>query len=102
MSIKVTNENFKDFTSDGVSLVDFYADWCGPCKAIGPVIEQLSGEYDGVKIGKLDVDQNKETAEELGVRSIPTILVYKNGEVVEKHVGAASKSHLRSLIDKHL
>lgn len=102
MSIKVTNENFKDFTSDGVSLVDFYADWCGPCKAIGPVIEQLSGEYDGVKIGKLDVDQNKETAEELGVRSIPTILVYKNGEVVEKHVGAASKSHLKSLIDKHL
>jgi len=102
MSIKVTNENFKDFTSDGVSLVDFYADWCGPCKAIGPVIEQLSGEYDSVKIGKLDVDQNKETAEELGVRSIPTILVYKNGEVVEKHVGAASKSHLKSLIDKHL
>jgi thioredoxin 1 len=102
MAVKVTDENFKDFTSNGVALVDIYAEWCGPCKVVGPIVEQLSNEYDNVKIGKLDADENKETTLELGVRSIPTILIYKNGEIVEKHVGAASKSHLKSLIDKHL
>lgn len=102
MAIKVTDENFKEFTSSGVSLVDIYADWCGPCKVVGPIVEQLSTEYDNVKIGKLDADVNKETTIQLGVRSIPTILIYKDGEIVEKHVGAASKSQLKSLIDKHL
>lgn len=102
MAITITDSNFKEFTSSGVAVVDIFAPWCNPCRIIAPIIEQLSNEYDNVKIGKLDADVNKETTSELGVRSIPTILIYKNGEIVEKHVGAASKSHLKSLIDKHL
>jgi thioredoxin 1 len=102
MSVKITDSNFQDFTSTGVSLVDIFTNWCGPCKAIAPIIEELSNEYDNVKIGKLDADENRETVQSLGIRSIPTILVYKDGEIVEKHVGGASKIQLKELIDKHL
>lgn len=102
MTTKVTDSTYNSFISDGIVLLDIKTEWCGPCKAMSPIVEQLSNEYDNVKIGKLDADENKETTLELGVRSIPTILIYKNGEIVERHVGAASKSQLKSLIDKHL
>ena len=102
MSIKVTDATYEDFTSSGIALVDFSAEWCGPCRQIGPIVEELSNEYDNVKIGKLDADENKETLQNLGIRGIPTILIYKDGTVVEKHVGMASKSQLKELIDKHL
>ena len=102
MAVNVTDSNYKEFTSTGVSLVDIYAPWCGPCKIVGPIVDELSNEYDNVRIGKLNADENSETTQELGIRSIPTILVYKDGQIVEKHVGNASKAQLKSLIDKHL
>ena len=102
MSIKLTDISFKEFTSTGLALVDIFTNWCGPCKAIGPIVEELSTEYTNVKIGKLDADENKETIKTLGIRSIPTIFIYKDGTIVEKHVGMASKDQLKSLIDKHL
>jgi|688.fasta_scaffold16135_9 thioredoxin 1 len=102
MAVKVTDATFKDFTSNGVSLVDFKAEWCNPCKVLSPIIDELANEYNNVRIGKVDVDENPETSQQLGIRSIPTILIYKDGQIVEKHVGGASKAQLKSLIDKHL
>jgi len=102
MAVKITDSTFQDFTSSGVSLVDVWAPWCGPCRAIGPIVEELSNEYDNVRIGKLDADENIETVKSLGIRGIPTILIYKDGEMVEKHIGGASKIQLKELIDKHL
>ena len=102
MAINVTDSNYKEFTSTGVALIDIFAPWCGPCKIVGPIVDELSNEYDNVRIGKLNADENSETTQELGIRSIPTILVYKDGMIVEKHVGNASKAQLKSFIDKHL
>lgn len=102
MAKVLTNDNFKEEVLDnqGVALVDFWAEWCGPCKLIGPVIEELAGEYEGkALIGKLDVDENRDIAAEYGIMSIPTLLFFKNGEVVGKHVGLASKSDLKKKID---
>jgi len=102
MAVKVTDVTYANFTENGVALVDFWAQWCRPCLMLGPIIDELSNEYTNVKIGKMDADENQDTMKLLGIRSIPTILIYKNGEIVEKHVGSASKSQLKSLIDKHL
>jgi thioredoxin 1 len=102
MSVKVTDSTYANFTENGVVLVDFWAPWCRPCLMLGPIVDELSNEYDNVRIGKLNADENSETTQELGIRSIPTILVYKDGQIVEKHVGNASKAQLKSLIDKHL
>ena len=102
MAVKVTDSTYANFTENGVVLVDFWAPWCRPCLMLGPIVEELSNEYDNVKIGKIDVDENPETSQQLGIRSIPTILIYKDGQIVEKHVGGASKAQLKSLIDKHL
>lgn len=102
MSVKVTDSTYANFTENGVVLVDFWAPWCRPCLMLGPIVEELSNEYDNVKIGKIDVDENPETSKQLGIRSIPTIVIYKDGQIVEKHVGGASKAQLKSLIDKHL
>lgn len=102
MAVKVTDSTYANFTENGVVLVDFWAPWCRPCLMLGPIVEELSNEYDNVKIGKVDVDENPETSKQLGIRSIPTILIYKDGQIVEKHVGGSSKAQLKSLIDKHL
>ncbi|MFD2446268.1 thioredoxin [Bacillus sp. CGMCC 1.16607] len=99
----VTDQNFSTETNSGVVLVDFWAPWCGPCKMIAPVLEELDSEMsDKVKIVKLDVDDNQETAGKYGVMSIPTLLVFKDGEVVDKVVGFQPKEALENLLNKHL
>jgi thioredoxin 1 len=84
-------------------LVDFWAVWCGPCKMIAPIVDELANEYEGkLKIGKVDVDNNQQIAMNFGIRSIPTLLVFKSGKVVEQIVGAAQKRTLVEKISKHL
>ncbi|MFZ3588387.1 thioredoxin [Bacillus sp. DJP31] len=99
----VNDQNFSTETSEGLVLADFWAPWCGPCKMIAPVLEELDGEMgDKVKIVKLDIDQNQETASKYGVMSIPTLLVMKNGEVVDKVVGFQPKDALAEVLEKHV
>lgn len=105
MAVEFTNDNFKEKVLDnnGVALVDFWAEWCGPCRLIGPVVEDLANEYDGkATIGKLNVDDNREIASEYGIMSIPTLLIFKNGQIVDKHVGVASKTDLKKKIEAAL
>lgn len=105
MATQLTDSNFKETVIDSgkVTLVDFWAEWCGPCKAIGPMIEEISKEYEGKAIvGKVDVDSNPETAMKYGIRNIPTILFIKNGQVVDKQVGAVPKANLVAMLNKHL
>lgn len=105
MAFEFTDSNFKEKALDtsGVAVVDFWAEWCGPCRLVGPIIDDLSSEYEGkALIGKVNVDNNPETSMKYGVRSIPTILILKDGEVVDKHVGTATKATLAQKIEAHL
>lgn len=98
----VTDQNFSQETSDGLVLVDFWAPWCGPCKMVAPVLEELDSESgDKVKIVKLNVDDNQETAGKYGVMSIPTLLFMKDGNVVDQVVGFQPKETLAELVSKH-
>ena len=94
MEVKITNENFESYKNGELPLVvDLWATWCGPCRAIAPIISELAHEYDGKRVvGKCDVEENGDIAMEFGVRNIPTILFFKGGQLVDKFVGAASKS----------
>ncbi|HLS06364.1 MAG TPA: thioredoxin [Bacillota bacterium] len=100
--VNATDQTFANETNDGLVLVDFWAPWCGPCKMIAPVLEELDAEMsDKVKIVKLDVDDNQETAGKYGVMSIPTLLLFKDGNVVDQVVGFQPKEALAELINKH-
>ncbi len=99
----VTDQTFSSETNEGIVLVDFWAPWCGPCKMIAPVLEELDTDMgDKVKIVKVDVDENQETAGKFGVMSIPTLLVLKDGEVVDKAVGYQPKEALAEVLNKHI
>jgi thioredoxin 1 len=105
MAVEITDSNFSEVVtnSDKPVVVDFWAAWCGPCRMVGPLIEEMHGEYDGrAVIGKVDVDQNPGVSAQYGVRSIPTILFIKNGEVVDKVVGAVPKATLTQKLDQLL
>lgn len=102
MALELTNDNFKEKVLDtkGVALVDFWAEWCGPCRMIGPLVSELSDDYkDRAVIAKMDVDSNPGTAAKFGIRNIPTILFFKGGEIADKQVGAVPKTILASKID---
>jgi thioredoxin 1 len=99
----VTDADFQKFTSTpGVSLIDFWAPWCGPCRRVAPVIEALSQEMPNVRFGKLNTDENQMTAVKNGVMSIPTLMIYKNGQKVDQIVGAVPKEMLVASLKKHL
>ena len=88
---------------EGVTMVDFWAEWCGPCHMVAPIVEEIAGEYDGrVKVVKLDVDANQDAAVRFNVRSIPSVLFFKNGQHADTVVGAVPKSHLVEKIEQHL
>lgn len=102
MALQITDANFEEtvLKSDKPVLVDFWAEWCGPCRMLGPIIEELSSDFDGKAIiGKVDVDSNQQFAAQYGVRNIPTVLIFKDGELVNRQVGVSQKNVYSEYID---
>lgn len=100
MALEVTDGNIKEILEKNkITVLDFWAPWCGPCKMLGPIIDDLSANNQDITIGKINVDENSKTAIEYGVRNIPTILFFKNGEVIDKIVGIKSKIEFQTKID---
>ncbi len=101
MALKITDENFEGLLNEGKPLVlDFWAEWCGPCRLVSPIIDELSEEYEGrVNIGKMNVDENDDVISQFGIRNIPTILFFKNGQLADKIVGAMPKDKFVEKID---
>lgn len=101
-ALTFTDDSFENdvLNSDKPVLVDFWAEWCGPCRMVGPVVDELAGEFEGqAKIGKVDVDNNPEISSKYGIRSIPSLLIFKNGEVVDQIVGAVPKAQLKKQLE---
>lgn len=102
MALEITDSNFEEMVlkSEKPVLVDFWAAWCGPCRMVGPIIDELSTEYEGkAVVGKVDIDSNQQYAAQFGVRNIPTVLVFKDGELIDRKVGVASKSDYAQALD---
>ncbi len=101
MEVKITNDNFETYKNGTLPLVvDLWAPWCGPCRALAPVIKELAKEYDGrIAVGKCNIDEEDELPRQFGVRNIPTLLFFKNGQLVDKFVGAASKNVIKEKLD---
>ena len=104
MTLEFTDENIKEIIESGKPVViDFWAEWCGPCKMIAPILDELAADYEGkVSIVKVNVDENQESPAKFGIRGIPTLLLFKNGTLMGTKVGAASKSQLAAFIDSHI
>ncbi len=101
--VELTSANFDETVKEGVTLVDFWAPWCGPCRMIAPVIEELADEYEGkATIAKVNTDEEQEIAVKFGIRSIPTVMIFKDGEVVDQMIGAASKQAFEEKINAQL
>ena len=103
--VTITDDNFEEEVSSSETpvLVDYWATWCGPCKMVGPIVEEIATEFEGkLKVGKLDVDNNQASAAEQNVMSIPTLLIFKEGQVVAQQVGALSKTQLTEFIETHI
>lgn len=100
---ELNEQNYKSFTETGLVLVDILATWCNPCKVIGPLVDQISSEYQGqLSVGKLDADVSRDLIANLNVRNIPTLLLYKDGEIVERNTGMITKEKIEELITNHL
>ena len=105
MALEITDSSFEQtvLKSDKPVMVDFWAAWCGPCRMVGPIMDELSSEYEGkAVVGKVDIDSNQQYAAQFGVRNIPTVLIFKNGELVDRKVGVSSKSDYAEALDKLL
>lgn len=98
---EINDTNFDSEVSNGLVLVDCWAEWCGPCRMVAPVLDEIAGEMSEVSIRKLNVDENQSTAQKLGIQSIPTLLLYKDGKLVDKMIGALPKPQIKKFIEKH-
>lgn len=104
-AIDISDDNFETEVeqSSGLTVVDFWAPWCGPCRTVGPILDQLAGEYEGkAKVTKVDVDKNVKTAAKFNIRSIPTILFFKDGKLVDQVMGAVPKPQFQAKFDQHI
>ena len=100
---ELNEQNYNEFTNSGLVLVDIKTNWCGPCKVLSPIVDEVSSDYFGqITVGKLDADTSREIITKLGIRNIPTLILYKDGEIVEKNVGMITKEGIKDLIDNHL